>query len=141
MGGSKIEIDFYNLKIALANAISQLVLMLGLFGKITPPQIVISSLLFNFSWNLNHFLCAMLQQNGYDQRLFDDYQISSVYLFASTFGIAASLVMKKPFASRYFSHSNFSAIFAQLGMFFIFLSFCSTTTFFSLKFSKTSSSL
>jgi hypothetical protein len=135
MGGSTINIDFYNLKIALANAISQLVIMLGNFGKITLPQITISSIIFSFAWNFNHFLCVFVQLKSIEQRIFDDYQISSVYLFASTFGITVSLLIKKPIPTIYFSHSNFTAILAQLGSFFIFLSFCSTTTFFSLKFS------
>ena len=49
MGGLKMEMDFYNLKIALSNAISQLVIMFALLGKLSPPQIGITSLLFNFS--------------------------------------------------------------------------------------------
>jgi hypothetical protein len=138
MGGSKMSIDFYNMKIALSNAIAQLVLMLGLFGRITPPQIMICSLLFNFAWNFNHFLCALVEQYSMDQRIFDDYQISSVYLFASTFGLVICQLIRKPIATSYFSHSSFSVIFAQLGTFFLFLSFCSTTTFFSLKFSVSS---
>jgi len=127
-------VDFFNLKIALANAISQLALAMGLLGKLTPPQIVLNSLLFNFAWNLNHFLCALLQQNCPDQRLYDDYQISSVYLFAASFGIMVSILIKKPMLTRYFRHSNMSSILAQIGTFFLFLSFCATTTFFSLKF-------
>jgi ammonium transporter Rh len=112
---------------------------MGLLGKLTPPQIVLNSVLFNFAWNLNHFLCARLQQISPDRRLFDDYQISSVYLFASSFGIVVSLLIKKPMLTRYFRHSNMSIIFAQIGTFFLFLAFCSTTTFLSLKFSKPAS--
>ena len=53
-----IEIDLYNLKIALANAIAQLVVYLYIFGRINCVQMFIHSLLFNFLWNLNYFLCV-----------------------------------------------------------------------------------
>jgi len=132
--GLNIPVDLYGLKIALANAIAQLVMILGLFGRMTPPQVVISSFLFNFAWNLNHFLCILLQQINSENRIFDDYQISNVYLFAASFGIAVSLLIKKPQNFRIFGHNNFSAILSQIGTFFLFLSFCTTTTFYSLKF-------
>ena len=55
-----LEVDLYNLKIALANAIAQLVVYLYVFGRINCAQMFIHSLLFNFLWNLNYFLCVKL---------------------------------------------------------------------------------
>lgn len=135
--GQKIPIDFYGLKIALANAIAQLVMALGLFGRLSPPQVIVSSFLFNIAWNLNHFLCVHLQQINPDNRVFDDYQISSVYLFAATFGIIISLMIKKPHLTTRFASTDLSSILSQVGSFFLFLSFCATTTFYSLKFTST----
>jgi hypothetical protein len=107
---------------------------LGLFGRLNPPQLIVSSFLFNFAWNFNHFLCVHLQQINPDNRLFDDYQISNVYLFAAVFGIVVSLIIKRPHLTTRFASSDYSVILSQVGSFFLFLSFCSTTTFYSLKF-------
>jgi len=131
--GLNIPIDLYGLKIALASAVAQLAMLLGMLGRLNPPQIVIGSLLFNFAWNFNHFLCVLLQETGPDKRIFDDYQISNVYLFAACFGIVLSLLTNSSKNYRHFSHSSFSGIMSQIGTFFLFLSFCTTTTFYSLK--------
>jgi hypothetical protein len=99
LGGLSVYLDYYNLRIALANSISQLVVVLGLFGKLNIAQVILNSLLFNFLWNLNHFLCAFLVTISPDNRLFDDYQISNVYLFAATYGIVVSFIIKAPSTS------------------------------------------
>lgn len=96
LGGLHVYLDYYNLRIALANAISQLVVILALFGKLNAIQIVINSIGFNFLWNLNHFLCAYLASISPDNRFFDDYQISNVYLFAACYGIAVSFILRNP---------------------------------------------
>jgi len=141
MGGLNIYVDFYNLKFTLANAISQLVMAFALFGKLTPSQIVVGSFLFNFAWNLNHFLCILLNLSSPDHRIFDDYQISSVYLFAASFGIIVCQLLKKPKQLSPISMNNDnSAIMGLLGSFFLFLSFCATTTFFTLKSNYTTPS-
>lgn len=61
ISGQSIPINLFSLKIALACAIAQLVMVLGLFGRLNPFQIALGSILFNFAWNLNHFLCVLLQ--------------------------------------------------------------------------------
>jgi hypothetical protein len=99
LGGQNIYLDYYNLRIALANSISQLVVVLGLFGRLNPAQIILNSLSFNFLWNLNHFLCAFLVTYSPDSRFFDDYQISNVYLFGATYGIVVSFIIKAPLTS------------------------------------------
>jgi hypothetical protein len=133
-GNSNVFLDFYNLKVAFANCISQLVIFLGFFGKLSIPQIVFNTILYNICWNLNHFLCILLQTSGPDTRIFDDYQISNVYLFAACYSIVLCLILKKPLLKRSFSHSPQSIVIALIGTFFIFLSFCTTTTLFPLKF-------
>lgn len=60
LGGLNIYLDYYNLRIALANSISQLVVYLALFGRLNIFQVIFNTLLFNFAWNFNHFLCAYL---------------------------------------------------------------------------------
>lgn len=133
-GGLSIYLDLYNLKVAFANCISQLVVFLGVFGRLSLPQIIFNTFFYNFLWNLSHFLCSYLQTIGPDTRIFDDYLISNVYLFGACYALALSLILKKNSSQRVFCHSNQSVIIALLGTFFVFLSFCTTTAFFPLKF-------
>jgi hypothetical protein len=136
LGGIPIYLDFYNLRIALANSISQLVACLALYGKLNAGQIIVNSIGFNFFWNLNYFLCSFLVMNSPDSRFFDDYQISNVYLFAASYGIISSLLLNNPPSLITEFSSNFnSSVTAHIGTFFLFLSFCATTTMYSLKFS------
>ena len=90
--GTTIQIDFYNLKLVLASCISQLVVTLSVFGKLNIVQLIINNILFNFMWTLNFFVCVLLQENGPDSRIFDDYQIGMVYLFGACYGIMVSMV-------------------------------------------------
>jgi hypothetical protein len=80
----------------LANSIAQLVALLGLYGRINFSHLVINSLLFNFVWNLNHFLCSWLVISSPDNRFFDDFQITSVYLFSAVYSGIVSLFLKRP---------------------------------------------
>lgn len=121
------------MKVTMANCISQLVVYLAIFGKLTIPQIVINTLFYNILWNLNYFLCALLQINSPDTRIFDDYQISHVYLFASSYSLVLSLILKKPSIKQAMKNHSMS-IMALFGTFFIWMSFCTTTTLFPLKF-------
>lgn len=141
LGGQNIYIDFYNLRIVMANAISQLVTALALFGRLNPAQIILNSFGFNFCWNLNYFLCAFLATDSPDSRFMDDYQINSIYLFAACYGIIASLILKQPATSTAveFSSSSNSAVTAHLGTFFLFLAFCTTTPLFTTKYTSSGS--
>ncbi len=102
--GWSIPVDLYNIKVTFANCISQLVIFLGLFGKLSIPQIIFNSIFYNILWNLNYFLCCFLQIKGPDTRIFDDYQISQVYLFASAYSLVLSLILKRPLIRK--SNSN-----------------------------------
>lgn len=95
-GGTPIYLDFYNLKVALANSIAQLVAMLALYGRLNPAQLFFNSLGFNLTWNLNHFICCFLVTYSPDARIFDDYQISNVYLFSAAYGLVSSSLIKSP---------------------------------------------
>ena len=132
--GLNIYLDLYNLKVAFANCISQLVVFLGVFGRLSLPQIIFNTFLYNFLWNLSHFLCSHLQTIGPDTRIFDDYLISNVYLFGASYALALSLILKRSSSQRIFCHNNQTVIIALLGTFFVFMSFCTTTAFFPLKF-------
>lgn len=139
-GGTPIFLDFYNLKIAMANSIAQLVSLLALYGRLNPAQLFFNSLGFNFAWNLNHFLCCFLVTHSPDSRLFDDYQISNVYLFAAAYGLVASSLIKSPLSAlSQFRTSKNSEVLAHLGTFFLFLAFATTSTLYPLKFTKGSS--
>lgn len=96
LGGLFVYLDFFNLRIMLANCIGQLVVILGLMGRLSLSQVVLHSTLFNFFWNLNHFLCLLLSINSPDNRFFDDYQITSVYLFSATYGLVLIALLKSP---------------------------------------------
>lgn len=132
-GGLAIFLDLYNLKVAFANCISQLVMLLGVFGRLSMAQVVFNTILYNIAWNLCHFLCALLQMNGPDTRIFDDYQISNVYLFAACYSLVVGLLLPNH-SRKALPHNSSSIIFALLGTFFVFLSFCVTSTLFPLKF-------
>jgi hypothetical protein len=125
----------------MANAIAQLVTALALFGKLNPAQLVLNSLGFNFCWNLNYFLCAFLAIDSPDSRFVDDYQITTIYVFAACYGIIASLIIRQPATTTAveFSSSSNSAVTAHLGTFFLFLAFCSTTPFYTAKYTSSGS--
>jgi len=133
MEGTNVYLDFFNLKIALANSISQLVVLLGLWGKINLAQVALNSVLFNLMWNLNYFVCVLLQFQSPDNRIFDDYQITMVYLFGASYGFLASLIYPKPANNGIPISSPTATLLSLIGTFFLFLSFCVTSTFFSLK--------
>ena len=135
--GQQIQIDFYNLKLVLASCISQLVVTLSVFGKLNIVQLIINSMLFNFMWTLNFFVCVLLQENGPDARIFDDYQISMVYLFGASYGIMVSMISQNISLDNKFMSTHRSVLVSALGAFFLFLSFAASSAFFSLKFSST----
>jgi hypothetical protein len=132
-GGLTIFLDLYNLKVAFANCISQLVMLLGVFGRLSMAQVAFNTIFYNIAWNLCHFLCAMLQMNGPDTRIFDDYQISNVYLFAACYSLIVGVLVPN-YSRKALTHNSSSIVFALLGAFFVFLSFCVTSTLFPLKF-------
>jgi hypothetical protein len=136
LGGIDINIDFYNLRLSLANSISQLIGLLALFGRLSPSQIVLGSLLCNLAWNLNHYLCVLLLQISPDNRLFDDYLINSVYLFGGAYALMASSLVHKTHKREDKDYSDRSAVLAQIGTFFLFLSFCASTTLYVPKFTR-----
>jgi len=109
------------------------VALLGLFGKLNIPQTIFFTILYNLGWNLCHFITVLLQINSPETRVVDDYQISNVYLFAAVFSFIVNLFLKAP-TSRSQPYSHSSRILALTGSFFVFLSFCTTTTFFPVKF-------
>jgi hypothetical protein len=113
------------------------VVLLGLLGRLNPAQVILNSLFFNFLWTLNHLLCAFLVTNSPDSRIADDYQITSVYLFAATYGIVMSRILRSPPTGQTeeFSSSPNASVLAHLGTFFLFLAFAATTTMYSLKYS------
>jgi hypothetical protein len=79
----------------MANAISQLVCFLIIFGKFNLKQILLNTILYNIAWNLNHFLCILVQSQSNDLRIFDDYQIANVYLFSTCYGLMIMVINPK----------------------------------------------
>ena len=98
LSGSSIYVTFYDMRISLLNAISQLVVFYGIFQKINAGQVFLFSALFQVFWTLNYALNVMLSGNAPDskKRVFDDYAISQVFLFGSVFGLIVALLNKKP---------------------------------------------
>ncbi len=138
--GLNIFINYYVLKISLINAISQLVMFTALIGRLNTLQIMIISIFYNLLWNLCHFLCISIQQGSPDYRVFDDFAVSNVYLFAGCFGLILSLLLKNPPATdEQYGQNQSSAIIAYMGTFFIFMSFCATSTLFSTKVTNVTS--
>ena len=139
MGGNLIFLDLYNLRFSLLCAVSQLVVLLGVFGRINFVQLIIFSLTYDLAWSLNNYAVFNIQGKSPDSRFYDDFQISTVYLFAACFGIFASVFLKKPPIDSSYEHSNFSSMFALLGSFFIFFTFSGTSALFSMKTSPANS--
>jgi len=133
MGGNLIFLDLYNLRFSLLCAVSQLVVLLSIFGRINFVQVIIFSLSYDAAWSLNNYAVFHVQGKSPDSRFYDDFQVSTVYLFAACFGIFASLLLKKPPIDSSYEHSSFSAMFACLGSFFIFFTFSGTSALFSMK--------
>lgn len=133
--GPKAYLDFYNMKISLANAISQLVVILYVYGKLSMIQVIFQTIVFNIAWNLNFFLCVHLQMNSSDPRIFDDYQISMVYLFGGFYGIMLMCFLKYDERNNYslFNAAHHTSVMSLVGNFFLFLAFCGTTMVFASK--------
>lgn len=135
LGGIPIYLDYYNLKIVIANSISTLITSMSFYGRLNPIQIITNIIGFNFTWNLCYFLCCLLVKNSPDNRLFDDYQISNIYVFAAIYGIIANLIIGFPSIKiQYFQSSKNSQLTAHVGVFFLFLAFATTSTMYPLKF-------
>ena len=134
LDSSVISLDFYNLRMVLACSISQLVAMMALFGKLNIVQLILNSVLFNLFWTLNYFVCVLLNTHSPDDRLFDDYQVAMVYLFGGCFALMASLTTLKPPLVEQFSSNKKTSVIAALGGLFLFLSFCTSSSFFSMKY-------
>lgn len=107
--------------------------LLALYGRINFSHLIINSFLFNFVWNLNHFLCSQLVLSSPDDRFFDDYQITSVYLFSAVYSAVVSLFLKMPKTSLPEHKSQNSNVLILLGNFFLFLAFCTTSTLYPVK--------
>jgi hypothetical protein len=76
--------------------------MYGCFQKLNVGQMFLFSLLYQIAWTLNFHLNAELaffQPDPY-QRLFDDYTISQVFLFASIVSIIICVMNKRPPAAE-----------------------------------------
>jgi hypothetical protein len=137
LGGKEIYLDWINLKIISSNSIAQLLAFLIFHGRMNISQIVVNTLGFNIIWTLNLFLCAHLSTISPDKRIFDDYQINAVYLFAFVYSsVISRFFLKKPKTEETtsYSSSGHSAVIAHLGAFFLFIGFSSTTLLFSLKY-------
>lgn len=131
-----IEVSFYTLKIAMACAISQLVMYTALIGRLSIAQTVIGSICYILGWNFVHMLCVSIQRAAPDTRLFDDYQINNVYLFAGAFGLAMTILIKNPPTfDLEFGNSQLTGMIALIGTFFLFLSFGATSILFATKIS------
>jgi hypothetical protein len=89
-GSLIITVSYEEMKVSIMCAISQLVLYLGIIGKMPVYKVIFTSLLFNFAWNLNYFLCVFIVKLSPDNRFFDDYAINMVYLFAGVYGLVIS---------------------------------------------------
>jgi len=127
-GGQDIYVDFYNLRVMLAAAISQMVVVLAVIGRVSLVDVVLNSIFFNFSWNLCRFLCVKLESISPDPRIFDDYAINNVWIFGAFYGVIWALLLRKPTTSSTGSYSSspMGVILASLGTFFLFLSFAIT---------------
>ena len=96
-------------------------------------QVIIFSLLYDIVWPLNYYAVLNVHRKSPDDRFYDDYTISATFLFAACFGLFASFFLKKIKRDANFEHSDYSAVFALFGSFFIFFTFSCITVLFSMK--------
>jgi hypothetical protein len=87
-------VSYSTIKLSLLCAISQLVVYIGIIGKLTIYKMILTSLIFNLFWSLNYFLCALLFRSSPDVRFFDDYSTNMVYLFAGIYGLIMASDLK-----------------------------------------------
>ena len=111
--------------------------ILVVFGKLSTAQIIWQTIAFNILWNLNHIICILLTTLSPDPRIFDDYQITSVYVFGGLYGalIACFISNQERIKQANVMTNHNASVMSFVGTFFLFLSFCGTTTLFATKHS------
>jgi hypothetical protein len=145
-----IIISFYDMRISLLNAISQLVVFYGLYQRLNAGQIFLFSTLYQIMWTLNYHLNTLIADGQPDalKRFMDDYAISQVFLFGSVFALIAGLLIKKPpredftigkalpgrpVENAVFNNNDTSLIISVLGTFLLFITFMGITVCFPVK--------
>ena len=147
---TQVLISFYNMRISLLNAISQLVVFYGLYQRLNAGQIFFFSTVFQVCWTLNFHLNTSIAdiQPDAGKRLMDDYAISQVFLFGSVFALVAGIFVKKPprndltmgkalpdrqLVNPQTNNNDVSLIVSVLGTFLLFITFMGITICFPAK--------
>lgn len=150
LSGTKAYTTFFDMRMSLLNAISQLVVFYGVYQKLNVAQTFLFSVMFQVFWTLNFHLNAQLVANQPDdtKRLFDDYTINQVFLFGAVFGLVVSFINKKPPREDYAlgvglprhmlrypgsRGSEVPLIVSLIGTFLLFITFMSISIFFPIK--------
>ena len=76
LGGNLIFMDLYNLKFSLLCAVSILISLLSVFGRLNFIQLVLFVLFYNVAWTLNKYAVLNVQSKSPDVRFYDDFQVS-----------------------------------------------------------------
>ena len=150
MSTTTVLISFYQMRISLLNAISQLVVFYGLYQRLNAGQIFLFSTIYQICWTLNfhlNTLIADVQPEG-QKRLMDDYAINQVFLFGSVFAIVAGFLVKKPprqdmaigkslpgrpVVNSQINNNDVSLIVSVLGTFLLFITFMGITICYPVK--------
>ena len=145
-----VHISFFDMRISLLNAISQLVVFYGVYQKLNVAQTFLLSIFFQILWTLNFALNVHVTftQPDFNRRLMDDYAINQVFMFGSLFGLIVSFINKRPPRDDYslgvglprhmqnYSQARGSEaplIVSLLGTFLLFLTFMGITICYPIK--------
>lgn len=127
---SNVSVNYSSLKLSICCAISQLLLYIAVNGRMQVYKTILVSFFFILCWNINYALCIYVLKMSPDSRFFDDYSISMVYVFG---GCVTLLVALDVPSNLHLKKTNqmqkvFSKVGSALGIFFIWMSFCCTSS-------------
>ena len=125
---SGVDINYWNIKLSLSCAISQLIIYFATISKLQIYKVVVSSLFFLLNWTLNFALVLSLFTTSTESRINDDFNICFVYLYGGFAGLivvfdAPSKILVRSSESY---QPKYPKSFSLIGVFFMWMSFAFT---------------
>lgn len=126
--GSGVDINYWNIKLCLCCAISQLIIYFATISRLQIYKIIVSNLFFLIIWSLNYALVTCMFTTSSEDRINDDFSICYVYLFGGFAGLIVvfdvpSKILVRP-SETY--QPKYPKSLSLLGVFFLWVSFAFT---------------
>jgi hypothetical protein len=127
--GLSVGINYWNMKVAMQCAISQLLMYFAIIGRIQTYKVMVANIFFVFAWTLNYAIVTYLYKSSPDGRINDDFSMSLTYLFGGMAGLVAILdtpsrLVAKIRTRRF--HPQYPKVLAGVGNIFLSLAFVFT---------------